>query len=70
MPLVKTLMGKIVWVMARGAVLGMSLAAVFPTEGLKAACDCHDAGAGQYSCKTGDASSCSAGTESCYVTCS
>ena len=65
----KSLTSKILWFIVRGAVLGASLGAVFPEQSAKAGCDCHDYGSGNYSCSSGNASSCSPGTEICDVTC-
>jgi hypothetical protein len=66
----QTLARKIVWVVARAAALGVSLAAVFPTAGVKAECDCHDYGTGKWTCNTGTESFCSLGSQTCDVTCS
>jgi hypothetical protein len=66
----RTLIRKVLWVAGRGAALGMSLAAVFPTQALRAECDCRDYGSGHYSCESGSSNKCVAGTEICDVTCS
>jgi len=65
-----TLGRKLVSFAVRGAALGAGLGAAFPMDDVSAACDCHDYGSGTYGCSSGNAASCSAGTEDCDVTCS
>jgi hypothetical protein len=60
---------KLMWSAVRGIALGVSLAAVFPTEDVRADCDCNDYGSGEYSCPSGTASLCGAGSQVCDVTC-
>jgi hypothetical protein len=66
----KRLARRMLSVVLRGAVLGLSLSAFFPTQSVVAGCVCDDGGSGSYKCPSGAASSCWAGTEKCDVTCS
>jgi hypothetical protein len=63
-----TLSRRWVWLATRGVAVGFALAAVFPTEEVRADCDCHDWGEGNYSCTTSQ-TDCVAGTEVCNVDC-
>lgn len=69
MPQSKSLGHKLLWVILRGSVLGLSLSAFFPTQSTVAGCVCDDWGSGSYSCPSGSASSCSSGSERCDVSC-
>lgn len=65
----QTLTRRCVWLATRGVALGIALAAVFPTEDVKADCDCHDTGSGNYRCTAAQAD-CVSGTETCSIVCS
>lgn len=60
---------RMLWVVLRGAVLGLSLSAFFPTQATVAGCVCDDWGSGSYRCPSGSSSSCTSGSESCDVDC-
>lgn len=59
---------KMLWVFLRGSLLGLSLAAFYPTSAV-AGCQCDDWGSGAWRCPSGAASSCEAGAEKCDVSC-
>jgi hypothetical protein len=64
----KSLMLKVVWLAARGALLGASLGAVFPTEDTTAECFCDDDGSGELKCTSGSGT-CVAGNQECDAYC-
>jgi hypothetical protein len=67
----KSLGRRMLRVILRGAVLGISLSAFFPGQpvGADGPCTCDDSGSGGYSCPGGDGSHCNSGTQKCVVRC-